>query len=133
MSPVTVVDTITAVDCGQWDDLAGDTALATYGWLRTVEECLTIDLTPVYFLLTENQSLRAATVCYRSFRADHIFTLDHMIFGRLRDTAAELSVTFLPVGLGINLAMITCTLGLCALSTSITVPNSSMVPGIDWP
>lgn len=96
MSPVTVVDTITAVDCGQWDDLAGDTALATYGWLRTVEECLTIDLTPVYFLLTENQSLRAATVCYRSFRADHIFTLDHMIFGRLRDTAAELSVTFLP-------------------------------------
>ncbi len=95
-SLVAIHSTIETLDVDEWNRLAGDSAFASHGWLRTCERCWLAQVEPVYFTFTEADCLLGSAVCYVAESSPDAETLDDMLLGRLRRKAARLGVSFLP-------------------------------------
>jgi predicted N-acyltransferase len=97
MLHVEITDSIRAFPDMEWDGLAGDDIMSSYGWLRTVEETYTGGMTPVYLAVRQNGRMVAATVAYRIVRPKTNSNLDSVLFGRHASLARTLGLTFMPV------------------------------------
>jgi predicted N-acyltransferase len=91
------VRSIQGVSRIEWDDMAGDNAFASYGWLRTVEQTHRRLGDPQYLLLEENGKLAGAGIYYFLDRSLDGRGLDHELFGRVRKAAGNVGLSFHPV------------------------------------
>lgn len=97
MIHVDVTNTVKDLPGDEWDALASNDIMSSYGWLRTVEESYTGGMAPVYVAARMNGRMVAATVIYRFDSPKTIFNLDNILFGRHVSIARKLRITFQPV------------------------------------
>jgi len=96
MYQLETVSSIEDIDKDEWDRMIDGHALASHGWLKTVERTSIDDLDPRYIILRDGTDLVAGTVCYLSRSSHRSLTLDNFMFGRLKFVAEGLGLTFLP-------------------------------------
>lgn len=84
---------IDEIEPSQWDRLAETDAMASHGWLRTVEECSLARLQPRYVAIREEGVLVAAAIASIVPRTDALETVDHMIYGRLTPVFRSVGMT----------------------------------------
>ena len=94
--PFSTHQTIVEIDAGRWNQLAGQCAFATHGWLLTVERSWRGGAKPVYFALWNGGNLIAGSVCYLVGPSSAGETLDDMLFGRVAPVFRALGVSYLP-------------------------------------
>lgn len=58
-----VVESLADVEPSEWNRLAGRRVLASYGWLRTIEETRTSPIPSRYILARNGSGLVGAIVC----------------------------------------------------------------------
>jgi len=93
---VEIASSLTELDPRGWDALAPNDALASYGWLRAVEEERCEGVETLYILVRRSEDLVAAAPCYLCFRRHRLFDPDVLMFGRFRRWPGLLRLSFLP-------------------------------------
>lgn len=97
MHTVEIVNSIKGLKREEWDALIGDNILASYGWLKTVEETFIGDISPKYILVQDSGRLIGASVCYVFNKTVHPdMNLDNFMFGKLMKYTSKLGISFLP-------------------------------------
>lgn len=87
---------ITTVLKNDWDVLIGTNSLASWGWLRTIEETLSLNWNPLYLLLYDSEKhLIGAAICeiVNGLTDDR---MDALIFGRLKKIAWRSGISMAP-------------------------------------
>ena len=95
-APVEVLSSLETIDPREWDALAGDSVLASYGWVRAIHEEALGNIEPRYLIAREGGRLAGAAACYVCRRGARHFAPDHLMFGRSRHALARLGLSFLP-------------------------------------
>jgi predicted N-acyltransferase len=96
MYTVKIEQSINHVHRKEWDALIDDDVLASYGWLRTVEQTYIGDDTPRYILIHDSEGLVGAAICYVVMQPGQVDTLDDTLFGRLNKYTSQMGLSFLP-------------------------------------
>jgi predicted N-acyltransferase len=96
MYAVETFDSIESVEPEVWDRLVPDNALASHGWLRTLERSTASAERRRYVLARHADRLVAAAACYGFERSTRSIGLDDLMFGRLTRVARSLGLSFLP-------------------------------------
>ena len=96
MNPITIIDSIRTIPEGQWDALSEDNVFASYGWLLTVEESFLKQVIPIYFLFQESEKILGAAVSYLIPRNVKMYSVDDLLFGRLKKFIGPFGLSFLP-------------------------------------
>ena len=89
------LDSLAEVDASEWDRLAGGNVIASYGWLRTLEETSTSAVSTRYFLARNRSGLVGAAPCKIEEEA-RTSRLNPMLFGRFANAAQRLRLGLLP-------------------------------------
>ncbi len=95
MISIEQVDSLTHVDASEWDQLAGQSVVASYGWLRTIEETRRTTDSCRYILARTSAGLVGAAAC-RIEEDPRNSVLNRMLFGRLAKAAQRLHLSALP-------------------------------------
>jgi len=95
---VEVAGSLAGVEPSEWDALSGDNALATHGWLRTIDtEAREFGkLEPRYVTVRDSGRLVGAAAFYRCEPGSRHFLPDHLMFGRARSWLGHAGASFLP-------------------------------------
>jgi predicted N-acyltransferase len=96
MTAITIQNSITNLNKNEWDAMVNDNVFSGYGWLKTVEETFTGDVTPIYILCEDSKEIVGGSVCYLHRKPNFAGDIDDLIFGRFRKYASKLSISFLP-------------------------------------
>ncbi len=96
MYDIKITDTILDIDHAEWDSLSGESPMASYGWLRTVEETSDSPLNPKYILLHNAGRLVGATVFYIIKKNSSFYDMDSFLFRRLKKHFIKIGISFLP-------------------------------------
>jgi predicted N-acyltransferase len=91
-----VVESLADVEPSEWNRLAGRRVLASYGWLRTIEETRTSPILSRYILARNGSGLVGAIVCQIQESASEAFDLDDVLFGRLAKATRRMGLSALP-------------------------------------
>jgi hypothetical protein len=87
--------TIFDFDEREWDALAPQDILASYGWLATVEESTTEQIGFFYIVVTDSGRLIGAAVCHEI--ADRTYEgLDYMVYGSAKSIARHSGLMLVP-------------------------------------
>jgi len=95
MISIEQVGSLAQVDASQWDELAGPSVIAGYGWLRTLEETGLSTEFPRYFLARSGARLVGAVACSVEQETDSS-RLNRVLFGRLVKAAQYLRLSVVP-------------------------------------
>jgi predicted N-acyltransferase len=95
MISIEQVVSLAHVDASEWDHLAGPSVVASYGWLRTLEETRRSIVSSRYILARIGAGLVGAVACRIEEDANNSM-LNPMLFGRLAETAQRLHLGPLP-------------------------------------
>lgn len=89
---------ISQIDAKNWDRLAGQSPLASRGWLQTVESTFAGKVEP-HYLTVENSTGRVlgAAVCYIAGKGPIVGDFDHVALGRLKPVAHKMAISFMPL------------------------------------
>ena len=90
------IDSIASIDCSEWDRLAGDNVLASWGWLKTVEETHLNPRGPAYLVARGRDGLIAAAPCSFQEATSARPDIDLVVFGRFARQARALGMSTLP-------------------------------------
>jgi len=93
---VKIADSIKEIEKKEWEEIAGNNVMSSYGWLKTIEETLIEPVVHKYFFISDSKGIMGASVCYISSRGDSFANFDHIIFGRFNKFAGKSGVSFLP-------------------------------------
>lgn len=97
MHTVEIVNSIKGLKREEWNSLIGDNILASYGWLKTVEETFIGDVKTKYILVEDSGMLVGAAVCYISVRPVNFdVDMDNFMFGKLMKYTSKLGISFMP-------------------------------------
>jgi len=97
MVSIEQVKSVVEVGASEWDRLAGRSVLASYGWLRTLEENFASPVSFRYILARGAAGLVGAVVCQvQEDPASDRLNLDGLLFGRFAKAARRLRLTALP-------------------------------------
>lgn len=93
---LSVHSTIGDLESSEWDQLAGDNAFASYGWLLAAERCWLVTGEAVYFVARCDGEVAGGAVCYIVSDSRGLETLDELLLGRFTRIARCAGVGFLP-------------------------------------
>jgi predicted N-acyltransferase len=96
MISVERIDSIADIDRSEWDRLAGDSVLASWGWLRTVEETSQDPGHLAYFVARSGGGLLAAARCYFQVVTTPHGGIDQVVFGRFAKHVRPLRLSTMP-------------------------------------
>jgi predicted N-acyltransferase len=96
MISVERIDSIASIDRSEWDRLAGDNVLASWGWLRTVEETHLYPRHLAYFVARGSEGLLAAAPCSFEDATPARLGIDLVVFGRFAKYVRSLGISTLP-------------------------------------
>jgi len=96
MAGIEEVESLTEVEASEWDRMAGRSVLASYAWLRTLEETCASPAPSRYILARSAAGLVGAVVCQVQGPAGDGFNLDDLLFGRFARAARCLRLSALP-------------------------------------
>jgi predicted N-acyltransferase len=88
--------TIASIRRENWESIAGDDVLASYGWLKTVEETISPAIKPRYLVAENAGRLLGASVCYVFSENSPSRTADNIFLGRASLLANRVGLSFLP-------------------------------------
>lgn len=91
-----ILDRLTEQQSEAWNALTANNVLASFGWLQTINESLTFDLSPHYLCAVEDNRMIGATAIYQQRHSYMAGSLDHIWLGKARRTASVLGISFLP-------------------------------------
>jgi predicted N-acyltransferase len=89
-------DSIVDIDRPEWDRLAGDNVLASWGWLRTMEETSLYPQNMTYLVARNKDRYMAAVPCYFQSMQSQYNDIDSDVFGGLATYARWLGISLLP-------------------------------------
>jgi predicted N-acyltransferase len=95
MISIEQVGSLTHVDASEWDQLAGRSVVASYGWLRTLEETRRRTDSCRYILARTSAGLVGAVACKIEEDASNS-SVNRMLFGPLAKAAQRLHLGVLP-------------------------------------
>jgi predicted N-acyltransferase len=93
---VKIAGSIRELDKAQWDDIAGNNVMNSYGWLKTIEETFIEKIIPHIYYITDSRGIVSASACYILYLGNVFGSFDHVIFGSFLDYARKLKISFLP-------------------------------------
>ena len=94
MPETRVVRSVDEIEPGSWDALA-DSVLVSHGWLKTIEACYPAAARSWYVTVHDRGNLVGAATCHVA-TADGGFALDDIVFGKHKQRAARIGLSFLP-------------------------------------
>ena len=95
MISIEQVGSLSHVDALEWDQLAGRSVVASYGWLRTLEETRRSADSSCYILARTSAGVVGAAACRIEEDASNS-RLNRMLFGRLAEAAQRLHLGVAP-------------------------------------
>jgi predicted N-acyltransferase len=95
MISIEQVGSLTHVDATEWNELAGENVVASYGWLRTLEETRRGNVSYRYILARTSAGLVGTVACKIEEDASNS-SLNRMLFGRLAKAAQRLHLDAVP-------------------------------------
>jgi predicted N-acyltransferase len=95
MISIEQVESLAHVDASEWDQLAGGSVVASYGWLRTVEETRRSAVSSRYILGRTSAGLAGAVACTIEEDARNS-SVNGLLFGRLAKAAQRLHLGAVP-------------------------------------
>jgi predicted N-acyltransferase len=93
---IETIESLADVEPSEWNRLAGRRVLASYGWLRTLDETGTNPMPSRYVLARNGSGLVGAIVCQIQESVSEAFDLDDMLFGRLAKATRRIGLSVLP-------------------------------------
>lgn len=89
-------ESISRLDANEWDRIAGDDILGTYGWLRVVEENAPGAMRSRYLMVRSGGKLMGAAVLQSSDDRSESTTLDRLLYGRVAPAARRIGLRAAP-------------------------------------
>jgi len=93
---VETVASLAVVPAADWNALAPRDPLASYGWLRVIEEELGDGVETRYVLVRLGKELVAGVPCYLCYRGSRLMDPNQLMLGRFRRLPELLHLSFVP-------------------------------------
>jgi predicted N-acyltransferase len=97
MSSIEIFQSIEDVNKHEWDSLANDQVLMCHGWLKTVEQTFSGNLSPRYLILYDRGRPIVATAYRQINSTDNFSNIDYFLFGSLKPFFSLFGISAAPL------------------------------------
>ena len=96
MYKVRIVTTIDKIEKIHWNALVNENVFISYQWLKVLENSFLDQVTPLYFLIQEEDSLLGAAACFIYPPGTQSSSIDGWLLGRAKRQLNRMGISFLP-------------------------------------